>query len=164
MMLSHDMLLDRVQVYELFRKYFEALDSREWDGLDEICTPDVVSYWPSGPDSAELITLHGPGELVDWLRPWFDKIFLTTHHMFSNLKVTVADEAGRASCQVKAYHSLGDTSSYVETLATFEADLRRVEGEWRFSSFRESIVFALGDVEELARLITEHGLAPESAG
>lgn len=41
-MLSHQEISDRFEIQDLLARYCEMIDSREWDSLDDIFTPDAV--------------------------------------------------------------------------------------------------------------------------
>ena len=41
-MLSHQDMSDRLEIQDLLTKYCFAIDSREWDALDDVFTPDAI--------------------------------------------------------------------------------------------------------------------------
>ena len=48
-MISHQELSDRAEIQDLLVNYIEAIDSRNWDDLDNIFTPDaIIDYTEAG--------------------------------------------------------------------------------------------------------------------
>ena len=154
-------LLDRTEVHDLFCRYSDALDLRKWELLDDFFTPDAMAYFPTGIEEQELkeTAIQGREEIVSWLRNVFED-FGPTHHMISNLALSVDGDVGSTTCRVRAYHVavIGDRRLFEESLARFSGTVRRTSQGWRFEEFRESIAIALGDPDELAAAIQERGL------
>ena len=46
-MLSLQEISDRLEIQDLLSRYSYAIDERNWDGLDDVFTPDPDALWSS---------------------------------------------------------------------------------------------------------------------
>lgn len=154
-------LANRAAIHDLFCRYCDALDNREWALLDEVFLPGTVAYFPTGTDEQgfEEMSIEGRANIVRWLEQIF-RDFGPTHHMIGNVTSTLEGDAGSASCRVRAHHvaEAGDERIFEESLARFVGTVRLTTDGWRFEEFRETIAIALGDVEGVSRLAEKRGL------
>jgi hypothetical protein len=132
-------ITDRLDVYDLFVRYADALDYRRWEILDDVFTEAVTSVWPTGG------RFSGRAELVAHIQEHFAGIG-PTHHLMGNYSVRAEGDALLASVRMRCYHAgAGERSdAFEESLGTFDGRARRTADGWRFEHFSEDIFVVLG--------------------
>lgn len=93
-MLSQQEISDRLEIQELMVRYSHAVDSRNWDLLDEVFTPDaVIDYTVFGGPRGSL------GEIKEFLGSAMPT-FIAFQHMIANsmLEIDGDTATGRTMC------------------------------------------------------------------
>ena len=89
-MLSLQELSDRIEIEQLIVRYSNAIDQRNWDGLDEVFTPDAyIDYRALGGIDGRY------PEVKAWLGPALAN-FPHYCHMVGNIQITLAGDTARA--------------------------------------------------------------------
>lgn len=85
-------LRDRIEIEELLTLYCTAIDSRSFDLLDRVFTPDaVIDYTRSGGIRAELPAIK------EWLAKALEP-FVVIQHMVSNFVIEVSGDQATSVC------------------------------------------------------------------
>jgi len=85
-------LRDRIEVEELLTLYCTAIDSRDFELLDHVFTPNaVIDYTRSGGLRAELPAVK------EWLAKALAP-FVVLQHMVSNFVIETSDDHGKSVC------------------------------------------------------------------
>jgi hypothetical protein len=129
-MLSLQELSDRFEIQELMSRYSNAIDSRDFDRLDSVFTPDAYI------DYRALGGIDGRYPLIrDWLGPALAH-FPHYFHLVSNIEITLAEDtaAARTLCLNPMDTPLPGGGSQVMFLGFWYRDnlVRTAEG-WRIS-------------------------------
>ncbi len=83
MTLSLQEISDRMEIQDLIVDYSHAIDSRNWDGLDAVFTPDaIIDYTAVGGARGTL------PEIKKWLAEAMEA-FSTFQHMSATSKITI---------------------------------------------------------------------------
>ena len=128
--LSLEEISDRIRINDLLTRYTVAIDSKDWELLDTVFTPDAtVDYTTSG----------GIRGLYPEVRTWLAKAlsaFSMTQHMISNSVVQIAGD--RATARTMVFNPMGsDTPEgklhlfYVG--AYYNDELVRTPDGWRIA-------------------------------
>ena len=91
---SLEEISDRLEIQDLLVAYSHAIDSRDWDALDEVFTPDaLIDYSAMGGSRGDLTTTK------EFLRTAMER-FSSFQHLVATSKVTLhGDRAeGRTIC------------------------------------------------------------------
>jgi hypothetical protein len=89
-MLSIKELSDRVEIEQLIVRYSNCIDQRNWNGLDEVFTPDAYI------DYRKLGGIDGRyPEIKAWLGPALAG-FPHYCHMVSNIEITLSGDSARS--------------------------------------------------------------------
>ena len=114
---------DRVAILDTVTRYATALDSRDWDLLDRVFTPDVAADFGMGPrNGLETVrktvigALGGAGP---------------TQHLLGNHRVEIDGDSARCVCLVRAYHG-GERGTY-ELFGEYRDRLVRTPAGWRIA-------------------------------
>ncbi|WP_010539618.1 nuclear transport factor 2 family protein [Dietzia alimentaria] len=85
-------LSDRWDLQDIMTRYATCIDSRDFDGLDRVFTPDAqLSFAASG----------GPDSDYPTIRAWLAEvlpIFAATQHLMGNLEVTLSGDTATGRC------------------------------------------------------------------
>ncbi len=122
------LLLDRAEISELLARYATALDSREWDLLEQVFTADArCDYGPLG-------TPRGVPEIVALVRGTIGDLD-ATQHLLANVVVGVDGDAATADCYLLAQHvRLGEPGGeHYEIGARYHDELVRTPAGWRIA-------------------------------
>jgi ketosteroid isomerase-like protein len=138
-------LADRNAVTDVVLRYFELVDTKDWDHMHEVFTDDTTARWTpttlmQGIDNVVGATQHmvGGGEVV------------TFHHVASMTPVVTGDTA-EVTARVRAMHyGLGPREGkFYESLAVQPTRLVRTPDGWRIQHHEWVIVAKFGSMEDL---------------
>ncbi|HEX2894538.1 MAG TPA: nuclear transport factor 2 family protein [Marmoricola sp.] len=84
-------LSDRQEIVDVITRYTRAIDTRNWDGLDEVFTEDgVLDYSAVG----------GPADVLEVAKPWVEKGlsgFLRYQHIIGQVSIELDGDTARAT-------------------------------------------------------------------
>ena len=131
---------DRAAIAELFNRYADALDTKQWQQLEQVFTEDASGDFPV--DSH----CHGRREIIDFIKTALATDEIVTHHMFGNFSVSFDGNSAKASVHMRAYHGgVGPREGlFEESLGSFTGRFLRTVQGWRCSYLREEIFVMLG--------------------
>lgn len=129
-MLSQQELSDRFEIQDLVYRYAELIDSKQFEGLRQVFTPDVhVDYSAMG---------GGVGNLEETLAfleaAVTSELFPNTQHLNANVQVSVQGDSatGRVMCFNPMAMALPGGGSQTFFLGLWYLDeYRRTAGGWR---------------------------------
>lgn len=105
-----------------------AMDDRDWDVLEAICTDDVRADFGTG-------EVAGRNEVIDFIRTFLDHCG-TTQHLLGNFVFDVKGDRASSQCYVCDMHlsaRAGDEATF-RTLGDYSDDWIRIEGQWKLRS------------------------------
>jgi hypothetical protein len=92
-------LRDRLAINDLLVRYAWAIDTKDWDALDGVFTPDAhIDYTATGGIAGTL------GEIKPWLAESL-AAFPATQHLLANSQVTLAGDT--ATARTAVYNPMG---------------------------------------------------------
>lgn len=118
-------MLDRAAVVDLTVDYCTALDSRDWEALRSVFTPDATARL--GRTDHE-----GVDDIMGRCRTALESLD-ASQHMITNHRVLVDGDRATSSCYVQAQHvraSAVDGPNYLVG-GRYDDDLRRTSQGWR---------------------------------
>jgi hypothetical protein len=137
-------LADRNAVADVVLRYFELVDTKDWDRMHEVFTEDTTAQWTS-------TVMLGIDNVVGASRNMVggDEV-VTFHHVASMTPVVLGDTA-EVKVRVRAMHyGLGPRAGkFYESLAVQPTELVRTPAGWRISHHEWMIVAKLGSMEDL---------------
>ncbi|MGW8375265.1 nuclear transport factor 2 family protein [Streptomyces sp. ODS28] len=131
-MLSLQEISDRLEIQDLMVRYSHAVDTRQWDALDEVFTPDaVIDYTAMGG------VRGGLAEVKEFLAAVLAD-FPAFQHMIANSSLTVEGDTARGLTMCHNPMVLpggnGDGSAGVLFCGLWYRDtFVRIDGAWRIS-------------------------------
>jgi 3-phenylpropionate/cinnamic acid dioxygenase small subunit len=94
-------LVDRLEIEQVLRAYAWALDAKEFDGLDEVFTPDAfLDYTTAGGIKGDY------PEVKTWLASVLPH-FPSYQHLISNVEVTFDPGGDTATSRAAFYNPMG---------------------------------------------------------
>ncbi len=132
---------DRLEIEALLTRYTRAIDTGEWDRLDDVFTPDAqIDYTASG----------GIAAAYDEIKPWLAEmlpIFPQRMHLLGQVDSQVDGDA--ATVAAYFYNPMGlpqadGTELIVEFGGIYHHELVRTPDGWRSRSLVEDVVFKRG--------------------
>jgi hypothetical protein len=125
---------DRLEIQDLLASYSYAIDMRDWDGLDDVFTPDaVIDYTEMGGSRGDLAATK---EFLRTVLPTFAGF----QHMVatSKLKIDGDTAEGRTICHNPMVLDKGNGQTHVFFCGLWYRDqfVRTADG-WRISSRHE---------------------------
>jgi 3-phenylpropionate/cinnamic acid dioxygenase small subunit len=131
MTLSIQEISDRLEIQDVLVGYSHAIDTRDWDALDEVFTEDaVVDYTATGGSRGDMATTKE--FLVGALAG-----FAVTQHLVAASKVTIEGDTAeaRTMCHNPMVLDTGDGSTHVFFCGFWYRDqLVRTPAGWRIRS------------------------------
>ena len=121
-------LLDRLEIHDLLARYCTALDTRDWERLGEVFTPDgVYEYGTLGsPQGVAAVIAAIRGTIGD---------LDATQHLVGNLVVDVRGDEATADCYLISQHIRRDTpgGDHYFLGGRYHDRLVRTPGGWRIA-------------------------------
>ena len=143
--LSIEELSDRRQIDDLLIRYTVAIDTKDWNLLDTVYTPDAkIDYTSSG----------GIKGAYPEIRQWLEKVislFSVTMHLIGNTVVEFEDGGDAARARTYVINPMGftnpDDSLHLFTVGAYYVDrlVRTPEG-WRIAERTEEAAFLDGEL------------------
>ena len=128
MTMSLDEISDRLEIQDLLATYSHAIDSRDWDALDEVFTEDaVIDYTEMGGSRGNL------EETKAFLREAM-QLFAGFQHLVATTKLTLAGDTAtaRTICYNPMVLDKGDGDTHVFICGLWYRDqLVRTPKGWR---------------------------------
>ena len=140
-MLSEREIADHLEITQLLYRYGWAIDTRDWDLLTAVFTPDAsIDY------SVERgVKLPFP-EMLEWLRGAL-AIFRATQHSMSNPLLELDGDAARSTTYVSAAHvqeRLDGSTAYALLHGIYTDRHVRTGDGWRIAERRLDNVHLVG--------------------
>ncbi|OCC25499.1 hypothetical protein MB02_02360 [Croceicoccus estronivorus] len=143
-MMSLQEISDRLEIQDLFSRYSFAIDERNWDGLDDVFTPDArIDYTETGGEKGTV------SEIKSWLATAM-KRFPRFQHMVATTKLELnGDEAkSRTILFNPMVFKKDDGTEQVFFIGLWYRDkLVRTEKGWRISERYEEMGYAYNTPE-----------------
>ena len=133
-------LSDRQEIADLVTRYTRAIDTREWDRLDDVFTPDArIDYSATGG------TTGGFAEVKQWLADTLP-MFVTYQHTLGQLEVELAGDEARVAAYFHNPMVFADDQGEQlwEVGGIYHHQLVRTEDGWRSRGLREEQVWKRG--------------------
>jgi SnoaL-like protein len=145
-------LADRLAVADVIVRYFELVDAKGWDLMDEVFTEDTTARWT--PDSV----MQGRAAVVGAMRHMSGSAEIVTYHHVAAMTPVVDGDAAEVTVRVRAmHHGTGRREGkFYESLAVQPTRLVRTPDGWRIAHHDWVIAVKHGSMDDL--------FAPELAG
>lgn len=139
-------LQDRLDVADLLAAYSTALDTKDWDALREVFTPDA------GCDYGTLGTPSGVDEIIVLVSKTLESLDVT-QHLVGNVTVQVTGDEATAGAYLIAQHLRAGTpggDTYLMGSTYTDALVRTPEG-WRIRHRTMTRLWATGNRDVITR-------------
>lgn len=127
-MLSLQEISDRLEIQDLMVRYSHAVDTRQWNLLDEVFTPDAyIDYSAMGGSAGDLLSTK---EFLAAMLP----NFLAFQHLISNSSISVDGDTatGRTLCHNPMLVADAEGKQSLMLCGLWYLDtFVRVDGQWR---------------------------------
>ena len=133
-------LSDRQEIADVLTRYTRAIDTREWDRLDDVFTPDArIDYTATGGGVGSF------AEMKQWLADTLP-MFATYQHTLGQLEVALdGDQATVAAYFYNPMVLAGESGeSLWEVGGIYHHVLVRTEAGWRSRDLVEEMVWKRG--------------------
>lgn len=133
-------LTDRLDITDVLTRYCTALDSRQWDLLEQVFTVDARAEYGSVGSPAGL------AEITEGIRGTIGDLD-ATQHLIGNVAVTLAGDTATASCYLMSQHlrtGVPEGETYMIG-GRYVDELTRTPDGWRITSRRLERMWASGN-------------------
>ena len=139
MTMSLQEMSDRLEIQDLIARYSYALDSRDYDALDELFTPDaVLDYRATGAIRGTL------AEMKTFVADAFS-MFAGTQHLTTQTMLTFADDGNTAVGKSACHNPMvfgGDLQPKMMVVGLWYVDtFERTPSGWRFKERVEELLY-----------------------
>ena len=145
-----EMLVARVELSELFNRFADALDTKEWDKLDGFYADDAVGEFRMDAVSPPIV-LNGAPAILGFARQMIGSPEIVTQHMLGNFSATIDGDTAEARVYMRNHHAgVGPRAGqFQESIGTFSGRFQRSGDGWVCTWWEERIFHHLGDGAEL---------------
>ncbi|MGW5106389.1 nuclear transport factor 2 family protein [Nocardia sp. NPDC004123] len=139
------MTSERHAVIALLHRYADALDRRDWAGLDGVFAPDVKADYAG----AEIV--DGRDNLVTMIRGYLDKCG-PTQHLMGHEQAAVDGEHATVSAKMRVHHIGANRPDLVfEVFGWYHAEAAYTSDGWRIVGWRQEVTHEVGTHEVFGR-------------
>jgi hypothetical protein len=138
-------IADRFAITDLVNRYFELVNSKQWDLMDQVFAEDATAQ-----ETADRV-LQGRARIVDSMRSYEDSDEIVLYDHVGIFTPVVQGDAAEAEMRVRSmHHGVGPRQGkFYESLATMFVRVVRTPDGWRFSHYDWRISVRLGNLGEL---------------
>lgn len=126
--------IDRMEIRELVTRYPLLVDTRRFDDLIEVFTPDVEVNFHNG-----RTILHDAQSVVSYLADNTAHLAWQHHHVSVYAVELAGDEACVPAHLLSHQQHAGAPGHVLMMASTYDVRTRRVDGEWRISYLEHRI-------------------------
>jgi hypothetical protein len=136
---------DRLAVSDVLVRYFQLVDAKAWDRMDEVFTDDTTTRWTA--DSL----VEGRDSIVGAMRHMIGSDEIVTYHHVAAMAPVVDGDTAAVTVRVRAmHHGVGPRAGkFYESLGVQPTNLVRTPEGWRIKHHEWNISVMLGDREDL---------------
>jgi len=140
-----DQLADRTAVADVLIRYYELVDTKDWDRMHEVFTEDTTARW------TPTVLMQGIGNVVGATQHMVGGDEVVTFHHVAAMTPVITGDTAAVTARVRAMHyGLGPREGkFYESLATQPTELVRTADGWRISHHEWVIVAKFGSMEDL---------------
>ena len=138
---------DRIAITEMFNRFADALDRKQWDLLDDFYAEDAVGEFKSRDPRMDPILITGRASLIDFARRMIGSPEIVTQHLLGNFSATIEGDTAEASARMRGYHAgVGPRQGlFEESIGHYAGRFERTADGWRCRWWEEDIYIMLGD-------------------
>jgi len=140
-----DMVLDRFAITDVVNRYFELVNSKRWELMDQVLIEGATAQ-----ETADRV-LQGRSQIVESMRAYEDSEEIVLYDHVGSFTPVIDGDTAEADVRVRSmHHGVGPRGgkSY-ESLAIMSVRLVRTPEGWRFSHYDWRIVVGLGTLADL---------------
>jgi ketosteroid isomerase-like protein len=136
---------DLIAITAVINRYSRAMDTRQWHLMDEVFTDDAIQ------EINGVVVPRGRQQIIDTIRAAVE-CCERTHHMNTNIDVTIAGDTATGVCLFRAWHrGAGARSGEIyEAMGTYTDEFVRTGAGWRIHRRVEDIPIDIGSPEIFA--------------
>jgi ketosteroid isomerase-like protein len=141
-----DEIADRIALNEMFNRFADALDRKQWDLLDEFFTDDAVGEFKDRSGSMDFELTGGPN-IAGFAQKMLSTPEIATQHLLGNFSATLDGDSAFATARMRNFqHGVGPRAGLSqESIGHFAGHFRRTPDGWRCHWWQEEIYINLGD-------------------
>jgi SnoaL-like domain len=161
-----DAIVDRLAITDVVIRFFELVDSKRWDEMDQVLAEDATAQ--ETPDRV----IQGRSELVDNFRKFEDSDDIVLYDHPGSFTPVIHGDTAEADVKVRSMHyGVGPRAGkFYESLAIMSVRFVRTPDGWRFSHYDWRIAVRLGslgelyapELERMGRKVGSSGTVPTS--
>ncbi|MGH8995148.1 MAG: nuclear transport factor 2 family protein [Acidimicrobiales bacterium] len=138
-------LVDRMAITDVMLRYFELVDAKGWDQMDEVLTEDTSARWT--PDSI----MEGRANVVGAMQHMSGSSEIVTYHHVAAMSPVVDGDTAEVVAHVRAmHHGTGPRmGKFYESFGIQPTHLVRTADGWRIKHHDWVIALKHGSMEEL---------------
>jgi hypothetical protein len=133
---------DRLEIADVLTRYTRAIDTRQWDQLDTVFTPDAeIDYTESGGIAASY------AEVKPWLAEALPMFFLEWLHTLGQLDIAIDGDTATCTGYFHNPMRMSDGEGgekVVEVGGLYHHELVRTSDGWRSRKLHEQIAWRRG--------------------
>jgi hypothetical protein len=137
---------DRIVLNEMFNRFADALDLKQWDLLDGFFTDDAAGEFKDRAGTMDF-KIDGAANIVGFAERMIGSPEIATQHLMGNFSATIDGDEARASVRMRnMHHGVGPRAGLQqESLGHYAGKFRRTGEGWRCYWWEEEIYLNLGD-------------------
>lgn len=137
-------LYDRALIEQTILKYATSADTRDWDLLKSILTPELDIDFTTAGGPAMTVTSEQYVSQVTSLIPGFD----VTQHKLTNFVIDINGDTASTVVYMQAEHFVLEGSEHIDRAVGgyYSHKLKKVNDEWKICSLKLTATWGRGDM------------------
>lgn len=130
-------LVDRAHIHDLVLSYARRVDTKDWQGYADLFADDGRIVWPYGDIPKKDIARS-----IERILEPFD----ATHHMLTNIGITIDGDTARAHYYLQSVHipSTTESDQTSDIGGWYDNDYRRTPDGWRIMKLDLTFIWSSG--------------------
>lgn len=138
-------LTDRMEIIDVMLRYFDLVDSKAWEQMDEALTEDTTARWTA--DSV----MEGRDNVVGAMQHMSGSSEIVTYHHVASMSPKIDGDIAEVVVRVRAmHHGVGPREGkFYESFGIQPTRLVRTKEGWRITHHDWVIALKHGSMEDL---------------
>jgi hypothetical protein len=138
---------DRIALEELFNRFADALDRKEFEKLADFFSEGAVGEFKARDPRMQPMVITGRQNLIEFARRSIGSPEIVTQHLLGNFSARIDGDTAEASSRMRGYHAgQGPREGlFEESIGHYAGRFERTSEGWRCNWWEEEIYIMLGD-------------------
>ena len=140
-------IADRIALEELFNRFADVLDRKEFEKLADFFTEGAVGEFKARDPRMQPMVITGRQDLIEFARRSIGSPEIVTQHPPGTFSARIDGDTAEESSRMRGYDAGQGREGFLfeESIGHYARTIRRTSEGWRCNWWKEEIYIMLGD-------------------